>query len=115
MTDAEQRHIFAKNLNFQISLTGKMQKEVADDLGIGTSTLNNWCKEVCMPKARMLQVLADYFCIGKAALLDDMTQIEQQGVDDYLFLRSYHQLTDTNKAVLKSTMMALLAAQDSQS
>lgn len=33
MDDKEQKRIFAKNLRYQISLTKKTQKEIAEDLG----------------------------------------------------------------------------------
>ena len=34
MTEEEQRKIFAKNLNYYISNSGKQQKEVAEALGL---------------------------------------------------------------------------------
>ena len=50
MTDEEQRKIFAKNLNYYISNSGKQQKEVAEELGFPQTTFNTWCTGKIMPK-----------------------------------------------------------------
>lgn len=71
MTDEEQKKIFSKNLNYYISLNQKQQKEVADYLGINTSTLNMWCRGNSMPNVGKIQMLADYFKIGKSDLIDE--------------------------------------------
>lgn len=71
MTNSDQKRIFAKNLNYYISLNGKQQNEVAKDLGIKASTLNMWCKGNSFPGMGKVQALADYFKIGKSDLIDD--------------------------------------------
>lgn len=71
MTDEEQKRIFAKNLNYYISLSGKQQKEIANDLGYSPTTFNTWCVGKIIPGAGKIQHIADYFKIGKSDLLDD--------------------------------------------
>lgn len=71
MTEDEQRKIFAKNLNYYISLTGKQQKEIAKDLQLSPTTFNTWCKGKIMPRMGKIQMLAEYFHIGKSDLVDD--------------------------------------------
>lgn len=73
MTDNEEKKIFARNLRHYIQLSGKMQIDVAKDLGIAIQTLNGWCNGVSIPKMGKVQRLADYFGIGKSDLLDDKT------------------------------------------
>lgn len=111
MTTQDHNRIFAKNLNYQISKTGKMQKDIAKDLGISTTTLNNWCTAVASPKMSKVQMLADYFGIPKTALIDDLEEVELQGAEDALILAKFHKLNDANKQVIKATMDALIAAQ----
>lgn len=69
MTDEEQRKVFARNLSFQISLTGKSQKDIAKDLGINAPTLNMWVKGNSIPRVGTIQHLADYFHCTKSALI----------------------------------------------
>ena len=71
MTDEQQKKIFSQNLNYYISINGKLQNEVAKDLGINASTLNMWCNGNSFPGIGKIQRLADYFKIGKSDLLDE--------------------------------------------
>lgn len=71
MSDDKQKLIFAKNLNYYISLNGKQQNEVAKDIGENPSTLNMWCKGNSLPGLGKIQKLADYFKIGKSDLTDE--------------------------------------------
>lgn len=70
MTDNEQRKIFAQNLNKYLQLNDKSQKEVADAIGVLTSTFNTWCQGVALPRMGKIQKLADYFKIDKSDLID---------------------------------------------
>lgn len=71
MTDEEQKRIFSKNLNYYIDKSGKQQKEIAKDLGISPTTFNTWCVGKILPRTGKVQLIADYFKIGKSDLLDD--------------------------------------------
>lgn len=71
MTDEEQKKIFSKNLKFYVYQSGKLQKDIADELGVNQKTFNGWCTGLSIPKAGKIQRLADYFNIGKSDLLDD--------------------------------------------
>ena len=71
MTEDEQKRIFARNLNYYISLSGKQQKEIANDLGFQPTTFNTWCTGKIIPGMGKVQKIADYFKIGKSDLLDD--------------------------------------------
>lgn len=70
MTSDEQKKVFANNLTNLLNINGKSQKEVADYLGIGLSTFNSWCTATKLPRMDKVQILADYFKVGKSALLD---------------------------------------------
>ena len=70
MTNDEQKRIFSKNLCKYSENSQKQQKEIADALGVNTSTFNMWCKGNSMPNVGKIQKLADYFGIGKSDLTD---------------------------------------------
>lgn len=108
MTDKEQTHIFAQNLSKLISEKGKLQKDIAKDLCVSATTLNNWCREVSMPKAGMIQTIADYFGVGKSALLDE--QVEH-GESDAIILKKINSLTPENKKIILSTIDTMLQLQ----
>lgn len=69
MSDQEQKQIFAKNLNNQLLIANKTQKEVADSINISPQTFNTWCQGIALPRMGKIQLLADYFHIAKSDLL----------------------------------------------
>lgn len=71
MSEQEQRRIFAKNLNRLIEQSGKLQSEVAKDLGFYPTTFNTWCKGKIIPSMGKIQAIADYFHVGKTELLEE--------------------------------------------
>ena len=81
MTDIEQREIFSRNLSRYIELSRHTRKEVADVLGFNYKTCNGWCNGISMPSMGKVQKIADYFHIGKSALLD-----EKSGDEDPYYL-----------------------------
>lgn len=111
MTDEEQKKVFAKNLNYLIALNQKQQVEVAKDLDINATTLNNWCKGLAMPYPGKLRVLAEYFNVGITALTDSAEDIDIQysnsmlkiGKNDERFKKiviAYQKLSEDKKRVL---------------
>lgn len=50
MSNDEQNKIFARNLAYYIGLQGLTQKEFAEKVGVGYTSLNNWCLGKNMPK-----------------------------------------------------------------
>lgn len=70
MTNDEQKRIFAKNLTNYINLNQKQQVDVANELGINTTTLNMWCNGNSMPGTGKIRALADYFGVGMSDLID---------------------------------------------
>lgn len=79
MNDAEQKRIFANNLNHYININGKQQNEVAKAIGEKPSTFNMWCKGNSLPSVGKIQKLADYFGIGKSDLTDDKSDADIEG------------------------------------
>lgn len=75
MTDEEQKKIFSKNLRHYVYISGKSQKEIANDLNVNQKTFNGWCTGLSIPKTGKIQKLADYFKIGKSDLLDEKPQM----------------------------------------
>lgn len=72
MDEDEQKKIFCRNFRRLVDNSGKGQNEIAKDLHFGYSSLNSWYRGVSMPNAAKIQTIADYFGVGKSALLDDV-------------------------------------------
>jgi transcriptional regulator with XRE-family HTH domain len=70
MTDKEQKEIFADNLLFYIRRSGKDQKQVAFDLDIKPTTLNQWVRGISLPSVATIKKIAEYFDIPFSMLVD---------------------------------------------
>lgn len=73
MKEAEQREIFKTNLNYQIAKSGKMQSEIAHDLGISHQRISTWTTGTALPRMGMIERLAAYFNVSKSKLIDPHT------------------------------------------
>lgn len=70
MTDEEQLKIFAENISRFSDRSGKTRKEIAKELGFNEKTYSGWCNGLSIPTMGKVQKIADYFGVGKSALLD---------------------------------------------
>lgn len=71
MTEDKQKKVFAHNLSMYVAKSGKQQKDIAKELGFNQKTFNGWCNALSFPSMGKVQVIADYFHIGKTDLLDE--------------------------------------------
>ena len=71
MSDIGNKEIFAKNLTYYIEKHGKEQKEIAEYIGVASSTFNNWVKGYKYPRIDKIEKLANYFGIMKSDLIEE--------------------------------------------
>lgn len=65
------REVFAKRLNYYMSINNKRQIDLVEDLGIPRATVSNWCNAKKMPEMVKIDLLAKYFNINRSDLLED--------------------------------------------
>jgi transcriptional regulator with XRE-family HTH domain len=71
MSNIGNKETFAKNLVYFLSICGREQKEVAEDIGVAPSTFNEWVKGKKYPRIDKIELLANYFKIKKSDLIED--------------------------------------------
>ena len=71
MSESEQKWIFSQNLLRLLDISGKIQKEVADSIGVSPQTMNTWCRGIALPRMDKVQLLANYFGVKKSDLLEE--------------------------------------------
>lgn len=104
MTDNEQTKIFAQNLSHYVNASGKMQKDIAKELGYPLQTFNGWCKGVSFPSMDKVQKIADYFHIGKTDLINNQnndTYSFSFSDEEQLVIECYRNLDDSQKEMVK--------------
>lgn len=71
MSEKERKNIFSKNLLRILQQKEKSQIEVANAIGVSQQTFNTWCRGVAIPRMGKIQLLADYFHINMADLIEE--------------------------------------------
>lgn len=78
MSDLGNKEIFAKNLQYYMKLNNKSRTDVCRDLEIPYSTFTDWCNANIYPRIDKIQLLANYFSIQKADLVEEKTNIKNK-------------------------------------
>ena len=71
MSNIGNKETFAKNLAHYLNICGREQKEVAEAIGVPTSTFNEWARGKKYPRIDKIEKLANYFGIKKSDLIED--------------------------------------------
>ena len=103
MTNEEYGKIVSKNLKRLLFESGKMQVEVADDLGIAKTTLNTWLNGSRVPKIESIDKLAHYFGVTRDEIMMPygMVPIETMSAFERNIILAYRNAsTDRKEAVL---------------
>lgn len=109
MSNIGNKEIFAKNLVYYLSMYGKEQKEVAEAIGVPTSTFNEWVRGKKYPRIDKIEKLANYFKIKKSDLIEDKKNTPDKLTEgEELLLNLFRQIPeDQQKLVLEMVRVAL--------
>lgn len=83
MTD---REIFRDNLNYYLSLNGKMQKDLADAIGAKYTTVSGWTRGISYPRADAMEKIAIFFGIPTSKLITERKQSPDNDIEQYIEL-----------------------------
>lgn len=109
------REVFRKNLNYYLSISGRMQKDLAEYVGAKTTTVSGWTRGVSYPRADAMEKIAMFFGIPTTKLVgsneDNDVPIEDQPKNDdiRLLVRGLNQLTPEQVEQAKNVMKAMFA------
>lgn len=78
MSDLGNKEIFAKNLQYYMKLNNKSRTDVCRDLEIPYSTFTDWCNANIYPRIDKIQLLANYFSIQKADLVEEKSNVKNE-------------------------------------
>lgn len=79
MSDLGNKEIFAKNLQYYMTINKKDRNDVARDLDLPYTTITSWCKGEFYPRIDKIQLLANYFGIQKSDLVEDKEKLDKLG------------------------------------
>ena len=78
MSNLGNKEVMAKNLKYYVERSGRSQKELAEIVGVSTSTFNDWVKAKNYPRIDKIELLANYFGILKSDLIEEKSEEHKQ-------------------------------------
>ena len=70
------KDIMAKNIQFYMDKYEKTRQDMCDALGVKYTTFTDWVKGNSYPRIDKIELMANYFGISKADLVEDHTKYE---------------------------------------
>lgn len=86
MSDLGNKEIFAKNLQYYMEINNKDRNDLARDLNLPYTTITSWCKGEFYPRIDKIQLLANYFNIQKADLVESRNILEHTSNSAVVFV-----------------------------
>ena len=71
MNDLGNKEIFAKNLKYYMTINNKTRNDICKDLGFKYTTFTDWINGNTYPRIDKIELMANYFGITKADLVEE--------------------------------------------
>ena len=111
----ENKEIFANNLSFYMNQKGIDRNTLCADLDLKYTTVRDWLKGITYPRIGKIELLANYFNINKADLIENKISTAQSS--DYLLeeiTNTARKLNTDNKKIVLRTSEELLESQNEE-
>lgn len=81
MSEQEFNAVFSKRLRYFLNKYGMTQVELAKHLGVGTTSVYNWCNGIKAPRMDKVDAMCDLFKCKRSDLIEDKDS--DHTVDEY--------------------------------
>ncbi len=71
MPEQEFNTVFSKRLRYYLNMHGITQAELAKKLGVGTTSVYNWCNGIKTPRMDKVDAMCDLFHCNRSDLIED--------------------------------------------
>ena len=82
MSNLGNKEIMAKNIQYYMDKYGKTRQDMCEALGVKYTTFTDWVKGNSYPRIDKIELMANYFGISKADLVEDHNDFS----DDHYYL-----------------------------
>lgn len=84
MSNLGNKEIMAKNIQYYMDKYDKTRQEMCEALGVKYTTFTDWVKGNSYPRIDKIELMANYFGISKADLVEDHNDMQQTKEPYYL-------------------------------
>lgn len=81
MSDLGNKQIMAKNIRKYMELNNMTQTDLCNALGLKFMTVSDWVNAKSYPRIDKIEMMANYFGISKADLVEDSTEKKEYYID----------------------------------
>ena len=100
----ENKEVMAKNIRKYMEIKGVNSTEVCNALHFKHNTFSNWINAKIYPRIDKIELLARYFGVSKAALVEDSDNIVLTSKEENLII-SYRASNDTTRAIVDKILL----------
>lgn len=75
MGDLGNKEIMARNIQYYMDKYGKTRQDMCEALGVKYTTFTDWVKGNSYPRIDKIELMANFFGISKADLVEDRTKV----------------------------------------
>lgn len=107
MNNLGNKEIMARNIQHYLDINGKDRNDLCRDLGFKYTTVSNWLQGVKYPRIDKIEIMARYFGVSKADLVEDRsTPSPDQELSDHdkNMVAAYNAAPDNAKQVVDLTL-----------
>lgn len=83
MPEQEFNEIFSKRLRYYLNQYDMSQADLAKKLGVGTTSVYNWCNGIKTPRMDKIDAMCDLFHCKRSDLIEDKTEA---GISDRYYI-----------------------------
>ncbi len=99
----ENRRVMGNNIQRYLDEMGMDRKEFAEKIGFPYSSVTDWINGKSYPRIDRIEIMARFFGVDKADLVEDRRQTgDGLSADERVLIDLYRQLNDTGKAVINT-------------
>lgn len=100
----ENKEVMAKNIRKFMEYKGVNSTEVCNALNFKHNTFSNWINAKIYPRIDKIEMLAEYFGISKAALVEDSDNIILSPKEETLIL-NYRASNETTRDIVEKILL----------
>lgn len=100
----ENKEIMAKNIRKYMEYKGVNSTEVCSALNFKHNTFSNWINAKIYPRIDKIEMLAQYFGISKAALVEDSENIILSPKEENLII-GYRESDETTRSIVDKILL----------
>ena len=102
--DLGNKELFAKNLARHLKASNKTQAELAKAVGVSPGTVSDWLKGRAIARMDTIQLVAQYFGVNKA----DLIEVPNYEKEDQAVLDLFHRVPEEKREFVLSMIRAAI-------